>query len=109
MLNLIAPSPTARIATAPVDSPNITPGTFSEKSPFLPDVDEDDFMIPDSTENSYQFSAILDGQDVGGSFGQLFQDVRAKKVYVIDTDQALYVYRTTQFIPSYTCFLEDIC
>lgn len=104
LLDLIDPSRTRRVATTSADSPNVIPGTFSGKNPFLDDVDEDDFIVPDSTESPSRFSAMLDGQDVGGSFGQLFQDVRAKKVFVTDTDQALYVYRT---IPSHACFQKD--
>ncbi|KAG9062953.1 hypothetical protein KI688_004553 [Linnemannia hyalina] len=69
----VAPSPTPRISTTSMDSPNIIQSTHREENPFVDDVDEDDFMIPD-TETSYCFSAILDGLDVGGSFGQLFQD-----------------------------------
>lgn len=87
-----------------MDSPNFIPAILSGKIPFLDDVEEDDFMVSDSTESSYRFSAMLDGEDIGGSFGHLFQDVRAKKVYVSDTDQALYVHRT---IPSHACFRKE--
>ncbi|KAF9899763.1 hypothetical protein EC991_008341 [Linnemannia zychae] len=84
-----AHSTLSHIATASVDSPNLIPATYNKNNPFLDDAEEEDFMIPDTKDNSYCFSAILDGLDVGGSFGQLFQDVRAKKIYVTDTDQVL--------------------
>ncbi|KAK3816599.1 MAG: hypothetical protein J3Q66DRAFT_401738 [Benniella sp.] len=69
------PSP-SRVATTSTDSSKVIPATFSEKSTFLDDLEEDDLMVPDSTESSYRFSAMLDGQDVGGSFGHLFQDIK---------------------------------
>lgn len=102
-LDFIDPSP-SRVATTSVDSPNLIPATFSEKNPFAGDVEEDDYIVPDSTASSHQFSAMLDGQDIGGSFGHLFQDVKTKRVHVTDTDQALYVLRT---IPSHACFRKD--
>ncbi|KAF9110427.1 hypothetical protein BGX27_006359 [Mortierella sp. AM989] len=86
----LAPTPMPRIATTSVDSPNLIPtiSSYEKLDLLVNDVNEDDFMLPDATEDSYRFSAILDGLDIGSSFGHLFQDVKAKKVYVTDIDQA---------------------
>ncbi|KAF9899760.1 hypothetical protein BX616_002861 [Lobosporangium transversale] len=103
----VTPISMPRISTTSVDSPNLIPTTYSEENLFMDDVDEDDFMIPDITGDSYRFSAILDGLDIGGSFGQLFQDVKAKKVYVTDTDQALLTFSGDHFLQSVKKSLQN--
>ncbi|KAF9999332.1 hypothetical protein BGZ80_007558 [Entomortierella chlamydospora] len=66
-------SPTPQIPTISADSPNFIPVIRNEPNP-LDDVDEDDFIIPDNTDNTYRISAILDGRDIGIGFRHLFQD-----------------------------------
>ncbi|KAF9578551.1 hypothetical protein BGW38_005590 [Lunasporangiospora selenospora] len=51
--------------------------------------EENDILLPDNTDQAYQFSAMLDGIDVAIGFQSLFTAVRKKTVYIHDIDQAL--------------------
>lgn len=101
---LIATSP-APIPTESLDSPREVYASGQQKNPFqaceVDDGDEDedsttaddgeevDVLLPDNTDQAYQFSATLDGIDVAIGFQPLFTAVKKKKVYIHDIDQAL--------------------
>ncbi|KAG0009659.1 hypothetical protein BGZ81_003260, partial [Podila clonocystis] len=98
-----APSPIP-IPTESLDSPPEVYTAGNESNPFQAceddgDEDEDsssanageenDILLPDNTDQAYQFSAMLDGVNVAIGFQSLFTAVKKKTVYIHDIDQAL--------------------
>ncbi|KAF9272526.1 hypothetical protein BGZ68_002331 [Mortierella alpina] len=48
-----------------------------------------DVLLPDNTDQAYQFSAVLDGIDIATGFQPLFTAVKKKAIHICDIDQAL--------------------
>ncbi|KAG0274861.1 hypothetical protein BGZ96_004061 [Linnemannia gamsii] len=51
--------------------------------------DENDILLPDNTDQVYQFYAMLDEIDMTIGFQSLFTAIKKKAVYIHDIDQAL--------------------
>ncbi|KAF9536490.1 hypothetical protein EC957_010659, partial [Mortierella hygrophila] len=100
-----SPSP-APIPTESLDSPPEVNTFEQQRNPFLACQDDDeveeeddsttadgeeenDVLLPDNTDQTYQFSAMLDGIDIAIGFQTLFTAVKKKTTYIYDIDQAL--------------------
>ncbi|KAG0348093.1 hypothetical protein BG005_011735, partial [Podila minutissima] len=51
--------------------------------------EENDVLLPDNTDQTFRFSAVLDGINVATGFQSLFTEIKKKSVYIHDIDQAL--------------------
>ncbi|KAH7055048.1 hypothetical protein BKA57DRAFT_434661 [Linnemannia elongata] len=96
----------APIPTESLDSPPEVNTFEQQKNPFLACEDDDEFeededsttadggeendvLLPDNTDQTYQFSAMLDGIDIAIGFQTLFTAVKKKTIHIYDIDQAL--------------------
>ncbi|KAF9946561.1 hypothetical protein BGZ72_000230 [Mortierella alpina] len=100
-----SPSPPP-IPTESMDSPPEVISFEQQRNPFLVCEEDDeaeeeedrtiadsgegnDVLLPDNTDQAYQFSGMLDGIDIATGFQPLFTAVKKKAVRICDIDQAL--------------------
>ncbi|KAG0353786.1 hypothetical protein BGZ54_002052 [Gamsiella multidivaricata] len=81
-------SPTV-VGTESIDSPPTVTSGPPEKSLFLMDEDEEDYLLPESASQGFVFKGMFEGVNVAAGFQSYFSEVKRSRVYIKHTDQAL--------------------
>ncbi|KAG0197399.1 hypothetical protein BGX28_009107 [Mortierella sp. GBA30] len=81
-------SPTI-VTTESIDSPPTVTFDPPEKNPFVVDEDEEDYLLPESASEEFLFKGMFEDINVAAGFQSYFSKVKASRVYIKHTDQAL--------------------